>query len=93
MISKHTPYEILNDDHCSFQQEYISPGTLSFTDERTTVVAVKKIYNITHSYTVQPVSSAAGRLLNKFLLILHEKQNDFGTRVQKDLIVPPNVVV
>jgi hypothetical protein len=27
------------------------------------------------------------------LLILHEKQNDFGIRVQKDLIVPPYVVV
>jgi hypothetical protein len=27
------------------------------------------------------------------LLILHEKQNEFGTRVQKNLIVPPNVVV
>ncbi|CAF3971662.1 unnamed protein product [Rotaria sp. Silwood1] len=93
LISTFTPHEILNSDHCSFQQEYVSPRTLSFTGERTTEVAVKKRHNITHSYTVQPISSAAGHLLNKFLLILHEKQNKFGTRVQKDLIVPPNVVV
>src|SRR5439155_250864 len=53
----------------------------------------KKKYNTTHSYTVQPVTSANGRLLDKFLLILREKENTFGQRMQKDLIVPPNVVV
>ena len=74
MISTHTPHEILNSDHCSFQQEYVSPRTLSFIGERTTEVAVKKKHNITHSYTVQPISSAAGHLLNKFFLILHEKK-------------------
>ena len=42
---------------------------------------------------MQPVSSAAGHLLNKLLSILHEKQYDFGVRVQKDLILPSNVVV
>ena len=42
---------------------------------------------------MQPVSSAAGHLLNRFLLILHKKQNDFRARVQKDLIVPPNIEV
>ncbi|CAF5084877.1 unnamed protein product, partial [Rotaria sp. Silwood1] len=80
-------------DHCSFQQEYVPPRTLSFTGERTTEVAVKKKYKTTHSYTVQPVTSANGLLLEKFLLILQEKANTFGKRVQKDLIVPPNVVV
>ncbi|CAF1542785.1 unnamed protein product, partial [Rotaria sordida] len=59
LISTFTPHEILNSDHCSFQQEYVSPRTLSFTGERTTEVAVKKKHNITHSYTVQPISSAA----------------------------------
>jgi hypothetical protein len=31
--------------------------------------------------------------LDKFLLILQEKENQFGQRVQKKLIIPPNVVV
>ncbi|CAF4024087.1 unnamed protein product [Rotaria magnacalcarata] len=85
----------LNDrnDHCSFQQEYVSPRTLSFTGERTTEVAIKKKHSLTHSYTVQPVTSADGHLLEKFFLILQEKENEFGKRVQTDLIVPPNVVV
>ncbi|CAF1445757.1 unnamed protein product [Rotaria sordida] len=46
-----------------------------------------------HSYTVQSVTSADGQLLKKFFLILQEKENEFGKRIQKDLIIPPNVVV
>ncbi|CAF0968587.1 unnamed protein product [Rotaria sordida] len=46
-----------------------------------------------HSYTVQPATSADSRLLDKFFLILQEKENEFGKRVQKDLVLPPNVVV
>jgi hypothetical protein len=42
---------------------------------------------------VQPITSADGQLLDKFFLILQEKENEFGKRVQRDLIVPPNVVV
>ncbi|CAF1381689.1 unnamed protein product [Rotaria sordida] len=93
LISKYPFYQILNSDHCSFQQEYIPSRTLSFTGERTTEVAVKKKYNTTHSYTVQPVTSADGHLLDKFLLILQEKENTFGKNVQKKFIVPPNIVV
>ncbi|CAF1441129.1 unnamed protein product [Rotaria sordida] len=66
--------------------------TLSFTGERTTEVTVKKKYNTTHSYTVQPVTSADGHL-DKFFLILQEKENTFGKNVQTNLIVPSNVVV
>ncbi|CAF4639437.1 unnamed protein product, partial [Rotaria sp. Silwood2] len=93
LILNYSPHQILNSDHCSFQKEYISPRTLSFTGERTTEVAVKKKNNITHSYTVQPITSADGKLLGKFFLILQEKENEFGTTVWKDLTVPSNVVV
>ena len=93
VISRYASHQILNSDHCSFQQEYVSPRTLSFTGERTTEVAVKKKHNLTHSYTVQPVTSADGHLLGKFFLILQEKENEFGKRLQKNLIVPTNVVV
>jgi hypothetical protein len=30
---------VVNSDHCSFQQEYVSPKMLSFTGERTTEIA------------------------------------------------------
>ncbi|CAF3519901.1 unnamed protein product [Rotaria sp. Silwood1] len=93
IISKYTTHQILNSDHCSFQQEYVSPRTLSFSGERRTEVVVKKKHHLTHSYTVQRVTSADGCLLGKFFLILQEKGNEFGKTVQKYLIVPPNVVV
>ncbi|CAF1229009.1 unnamed protein product [Rotaria sp. Silwood1] len=80
-------------DHCSFQQEYIPPRTFSFTGERTTEVVARKKYNVTHSYTIQPVTSANGLLLDQFLLVLQEKENTLGKRVQKNLIIPPSVVV
>jgi hypothetical protein len=41
-MSKYSSDQILNSDHCSFQKEYVSPRTLSFTGERTTEVAIKK---------------------------------------------------
>jgi hypothetical protein len=46
-------------------------------------VTIKKKHNVTHSYTVQPVTSAAGRLLNKFLLVHQEKEDEFGRIVEK----------
>jgi hypothetical protein len=93
IILNYSPHQIFNSDHYSFQKEHISPRTLSFTGERTTEVAARKKHNVTHSYTVQPITSADGQLLKKFLLILQEVENEFGKRVQTNLIVPPNVVV
>ncbi|CAF4035161.1 unnamed protein product [Rotaria sordida] len=93
LISKYSSDQILNSDHCSFQKEYVSPLTLSFTGERTIEAAIKRKHNVTHSYTVQPVTSAAGRLLNKFLLVLKEREDEFGSIVVKNMIIPPNVIV
>ena len=92
LIAKYSPNEILNSDHCSFQQEYVSPRILSFTGERTTEVSARRKNNIIYSYTVQPITSAGGRLLDKFLRILQEKENEFGPIVRKNMIIPANVI-
>ncbi|CAM4834318.1 unnamed protein product [Rotaria magnacalcarata] len=81
------------DQHPNYIMASIKNRTLSFTGERITEVVVKRKNNLTHSYTVQPITSADSQLLGKFFLILQEKENDFGTRIQRDLIVPPNVGV
>ena len=73
MIWNYSPTEILSSDHCSFQQEYIFPVTLSCTDQRTTEVAVRKRNNVIHSYTVQPVTSADRWLLKKFYPMIRKK--------------------
>ena len=93
IISNYSSGEILSSDHRSFQQEYVSTRTLFLTGERTIEVAVRKKSNITHSYAVQPITSTDDDLLDKFLLILQEKEKQFGKRVQTDLNVPLNVVV
>ncbi|CAM4907822.1 unnamed protein product [Rotaria socialis] len=51
-----------------------------------------KFTTIKHRFQ-KPITSADGQLLDKFLLILQETENEFGKRVERDLIVPPNVVV
>ncbi len=56
---------------------------LFLTGERKTEVTVKKKYNTTHSYTVQPLTLANGHLLNTLLPILQKEENTFGKRVQK----------
>ena len=48
---------------------------------------------MTHSHTTQPITLADDQLLDKFLLTLQETENEFDERVEKNLIVPPNVVV
>ena len=93
MISNYSDNEILNSDHCPFQKEYISPRTLSFTGERTTEVAARKKNNVTHSYTVQSITSASGQFIGKFLLILQETESEFSKRVRENLAVAPNVVI
>ena len=56
---------------------------MSFLGERITEIAVKKKSKIIHSHTVQPVTSAHGRLLDKFVLILQEKENQFDQRSRR----------
>ena len=42
---------------------------------------------------MQPVTSADGQLLDRFLPKRQEKDDQFGKIVQQNLFIPPNVVV
>ena len=66
--------QILNSDHCSFQQEYVRSRTLSLTGERTTEVAIRKKRSVADSYSLI-YNISCGQLLGKFLLILQKKVN------------------
>jgi len=48
---------------------------------------------MTHSYTVQPVISADGRLLPKLFVVLQEKDGKFGERVKKEIFKADNLYV
>lgn len=86
---------VLNSDQSGFNYEYVSTRTLSHTGERKTLQVAKSISNTTHSYTIQPIVSAAGKLLSPMLICLQETTgNQFGPRVAATLeALPENIHV
>ncbi|CAF4897054.1 unnamed protein product [Rotaria socialis] len=85
----------LGRDNFTVSETFIATSNREYriSSRRTTEVVVKRKNNLTHSYTAQPITSADDQLLDKFFPIFQDKENEFGIRVQKDLIIPPNVVV
>lgn len=48
---------------------------------------------MTHSYTIQPVVSADGKLAPKLLVVIQEKGGKFDPKTMVGLFVAPNIVV
>ncbi|CAF2859243.1 unnamed protein product [Rotaria sp. Silwood2] len=61
--------EILNTDQFALELELHSNRTLSYEGEKVTMVRGKSKNATTHSYTVQPMISAAGKLVGPLLLL------------------------
>ena len=83
LISNYLSHEILNSEHCSFQQEYVPPETLSFTDKRTTEVASKKKKLYKTFVSSSSIASAKCQLLDKFMPILQEKKMNLVKKCKK----------
>lgn len=82
-----------NSDQSSFQLEMHSGRTLAVEGEEQVQCLVQSVSSTTHSYTVQPTISAAGKLLSPLFLVLQERTGDFGPTVSKKIFKPPNVYV
>jgi Tc5 transposase C-terminal domain/DDE superfamily endonuclease len=67
-----------------------SNRTLSYTGEKTTYLSVKSVNSTTHSYTLMPIISAAGRLLSPVFICLQEPTGRFP--ITKTMFSAPNVV-
>jgi hypothetical protein len=76
---------ILNSDQNGFNYETKSNRTLTFRNEKHTVLAVSSKNAITHSFTLQPTISFSGKPFGKLLICLQENNNDFGIFVKKDV--------
>lgn len=72
---------VLNTDQMGFNKELHSSRTLSHKNEKTTFLAVRSLNNCTHSYTVQPIISLDGKLMDRFLLCLYEPSGRIGPRI------------
>lgn len=86
-------HNVYNTDQSGFQLEMHSGRTLAEAGIRKVQCVVKSLSATTHSYTVQPIISADGRLLPVLFLVLKEQSGGFGPIVQKNLFKATNVYV
>lgn len=84
---------IWNFDQSSFNYERSNLRTLSHKGEKGTKAAVSSMHAATHSYSVMPLISMAGKLAPKLLICLQEVKGKIGPRVAQTLTVPENIYV
>lgn len=84
---------VYNSDQSGFQLEMHSGRTLAVEGESKVECLVQSVSSTTHSYTIQPLISAEGKLFSPLFLVLKEKSGQFGPIVEKTLFRPENVYV
>lgn len=84
---------IYNSDQSGFQIEIHSGRTLATEGERQIQCLVESVSSTTHSYTIQPLISANGKLLSPLFIVLKESKGQFGPVVESTLFKPSNVYV
>ena len=74
-----------NSDQSGFNLEMHSGRTLAPIGTKKVVSVVQSVHATTHSYTIQPVVNAKGRLLEPLLLVHPESDGVFGVRVKETM--------
>lgn len=90
-LSKPGPQNIYNSDQSGFQLEIHSGRTLAVEGTSKVECLVQSVSATTHSYTIQPLISADGRLLSPLFIVLKEATGRFGPIVEANLFKPRNV--
>ncbi len=89
-------YAILNTDQCGFAYELVSNRTLTHKGEKKVFGYAQSPKNlVTHSYTVQYVISAEGKIVGNVFVCLQEISGKLGPRVEQGLwkSSAPNVTI
>ena len=76
---------VYNPDQSEFNLEFHSGRTLDFRGSKATMAEAQSLNSLTHSYTMQLVVSADGRLLPILLIVLQEMGGKFGPIVQEKM--------
>ncbi|CAF4688023.1 unnamed protein product, partial [Rotaria sp. Silwood2] len=92
-MQNYTHEEILNTDQIGLELELYSSRTLSYEGEKVTMTRVRSKNATTHSYTVQPMISAAGKLVGPVFLCLKEPKGKMSENIKNKLFPASNVVV
>ena len=72
LMQNYAHEEILNTDQVGFELELHSSKILSYEGEKVTMARARSKNTATHSYTVQPMISTAGKLVDPLFLCLKE---------------------
>lgn len=88
---KFTHDQIFNTDQTGYNYEMTRDRTMDLIGARQVHVQVMNTFATSHSYTIQPLVSMDGKLLPKLMIVLQEKDGQFGPQVQRALQKPPNV--
>lgn len=81
LIEAYGESNVYNTDQTGFKIENNSGRTLEQKGLKQIEIAYQQSKSATHSYTVQPVISAKGKLFPKFLVVLPEQAGQFVVRV------------
>lgn len=86
LITKYNPENVFNTDQSGFNIENLSGRTLDVCGTKQILSSVNQANSLTHSYTIQPIISLNGKLVQ-------EKHGQFGPQVQESLFTHPEVYV
>jgi len=80
-------------DQSGFQLELHADRTLAEKNVKKVEFVAQSISAITHSYTIQSIISADGRLLSPLLIVLKEPSEILGPRVQETMFTTKNIFI
>ncbi len=96
-FSNFNPDYILNSDQIGFAYESVLKRTLTFKNEKHTLLSIQSKNATTHSFTIQPTITLSGHCYGKLFICLKESSNNFGTivkaQIDKLLKTVKNVIV
>ena len=92
-ITKFDSSNTYNSDQSGFNMEMHSGRTLSHIGEKKTEAIVQSLSSTTHSYTIQIIISATGKLLSPLFINLNEIKGYFGDRVQRNMFRASNLYI
>jgi len=84
-IKRYGIENVYNSDQNNFQLELHTGRTLAEKDVKKVEFVAQSTSAITHSYTIQFIISADGRLLSPLLIVLKEPSGTLGLRVQETM--------
>lgn len=84
---------VYNSDQSGFNLEVHAGRTLAIIGTQKVECLAQSINSLTHSYTIQPIVSADGKLHSPLLIVLKEPDGKFGPLVQSTIYKADNIYV